>query len=124
MRVYKTKGFVKFTEEEKIKDEWLIKALKKEEKKRESQNNKSHLSFPRVKREGKGTSGGYRTAVLLKLGDKAFFVDGYPRKEKDGFSEEEKRIYRGMAKKIFALDEAGLQTAINGGEFKEVKYDD
>lgn len=122
MRVFKTKPFARFARKEKINDEWLCDVIKRVEDGKFDQGHKSDVLYLRVERQGQGTRRGYRTAVLFRKKDKAFFVGAYPRNERDGFSRVEKERFRQMAKDMLGWNDDKLQTAINNGEFIEVKY--
>jgi len=43
----------------------------------------------RIARTGEGKSGGYRAIVCFRRADRAFFVHGYAKSEKDNLNEAE-----------------------------------
>ena len=44
----------------------------------------------RIARPGKGKSGGFRTLIVLKVAERAFFVHGFAKNEKDNLSKSER----------------------------------
>lgn len=62
----------------------------------------------RVARRGQGKRGSFRTIVLLKMGDKAFFVEGFAKSKKANISEKDEQDFKRQAKLYFTLPEAKL----------------
>jgi len=42
----------------------------------------------RIARQGGGKSGGFRALILLKLGERAFFVHGFAKNERDNIRDD------------------------------------
>lgn len=79
--------------------------------------------FERFARPGGGKSTGYRSIVLYRKDDKAFFVFGFPKSERDNIREDEEVQFKKMAKQVLALTDEQLQKLIDNGQFKEVVKD-
>ena len=45
----------------------------------------------RIARSGQGKSGGYRTVILYRKGDKALFVYGFPKNERENIEYKSRR---------------------------------
>jgi hypothetical protein len=78
----------------------------------------------RVGRSGGGKSGGYRTVILYKKGDRAFFVYGFPKSARDNIEEDEERAFKKTAKHVLTLSDAQLEKLVEARKFKEVKRND
>ena len=77
----------------------------------------------RIARPGGGKSKGYRSIVLYRKDDKAFFVFGFPKSEQDNIREDEEIQFKKMAKQVLALTDEQLQQLIATGQFEEVVKD-
>ena len=77
----------------------------------------------RIARPGGGKSKGYRSIVLYRKDDRAFFVFGFPKSEQDNIREDEEVQFKKMAKQVLALTDEHLQRLIDNGQFEEVVKD-
>ena len=77
----------------------------------------------RIARPAEGKSGGYRSVILYRRGDKAFFVYGFPKSERNNIDEAEEREFKELAKITFALSDAQLHKLIEAGVCTEVRDD-
>jgi hypothetical protein len=66
----------------------------------------------RVARPGKGKSGGYRTIVIFRSGERAFFHYGYPKSARDNVEDDELAAFKDAAKEYLALTEKQLDEAV------------
>ena len=124
MQVYKTNQFTRFADKEKINDDSLYKAIRQAEKGNIDKKIRDDIIVQRVAREGQGKRRGYRTVILFKQGDKAFFLKGYERKKQDGINEKDVQYYKNLADDISQLNKIELQTAIKKGTIKKVVYNE
>ena len=69
----------------------------------------------RIARPNEGKSGGFRSIILYRQGEKAFFVFGFPKKDKDNIKIDEVRWFKKMAKSTFALSEDQLENSLKPG---------
>jgi hypothetical protein len=74
----------------------------------------------RIARKGEGKSGGYRTILFFKSGDKTFFMYGFAKSQQGNISEKEKRYYKGAAKEYFAHTDEKLAELKKFGELIEI----
>ena len=75
----------------------------------------------RIARPGEGKSGGYRSIILYRQGDKAFFVYGFSKNERQSIDKTEERAFKELAKITFAFSVEELSTLIKTGAYKQVK---
>lgn len=78
----------------------------------------------RIARANEGKSGGYRSIILLRSGDKAFFVYGYAKNKRDNIRKDEVRGFRELAATMLGYSDVDLEKALDSGALQEVKSDD
>lgn len=120
VRIFKSKGFNKLTRKEKINDEDLINAIKEVSAGLFDADLGGQVYKKRLARKGQGKSGGYRTIVLFKKGDKAFFAYGFPKNEKANITDQEEAGFKELAKILLKLSDEQLQELINDGQYYEI----
>ena len=77
----------------------------------------------RIARPGESRSKGYRSIVLYRKGDKAFFVYGFPKSDLGNIRDHEQGQFKKAAKAILALSDEQIRQLIENGHFEEVKKD-
>lgn len=70
---------------------------------------------------GQGKRGSYRTILAFKNGEKAFFIYGFAKNDRDNIDPKEQRIYRQLAKDLLNMDENTIKKMIKNGKLFEVK---
>ena len=73
---------------------------------------------------GSGRSGGFRTIVLFRRGELAFFVYGFAKSGRGNLRRDELATFRRLADEYLALDRAGIAAAQAVGAIIEVKCHD
>ncbi len=73
---------------------------------------------------GQGKSKGYRTIILLREGQRAFFVYGFAKSERDNIRKDEEEQFKKMAKHVLGLSEAQLNILIANGQIEEIESND
>ena len=124
MRIFKNEQFAKFARKERISDSTLWEVVKDIEAGKIDADYGGGVIKQRIARSNEGKSGGYRAIVLYRLGDKAFFVYGFPKSERENIDEAEERGFKELAKAVLALSDRELAKMVKKGAFKEVKCDD
>lgn len=74
----------------------------------------------RIPRPNQGKSGGYRSIILYLKDDKAFFVYGFAKSQKDNIKADEKQAFKDMADYVLALSEDQISQLIANKQFFEV----
>jgi hypothetical protein len=77
----------------------------------------------RIARPGESKSKGYRSIVLYRKGDKAFFVYGFPKSDLGNIRDDEQEQFKKAAKSILALSDEQIRQLIENGQFEEVNKD-
>jgi len=73
MRIFKNKWFAKFAKKEGISDEKLIRAVGEIDGGNADADYGGGVIKQRIARTEEGKSGGYRTIILFRKGNRAFF---------------------------------------------------
>ncbi len=79
MQTFKTKAFARFTDREGIDDAALCEAVGRARSGLVDADLGGGVIKQRVARKGGGRSGGFRTIVLFRRGELAFFVYGFAK---------------------------------------------
>lgn len=77
----------------------------------------------RVARQGQGKSGGFRTVVLYRATERAFFVYGYAKSNRANIGDHEEAMFKKAAPHVLGLSEIQLAELIGLGQFSEVIED-
>lgn len=78
----------------------------------------------RIARPGAGRSGGFRTLLLYRQGERAFFVYGFAKSRQSNISRAERDAFRKAASHVLDLTDEQLQKLIEQGQFTEIDNDD
>lgn len=79
MRVFKNAWFERFARKQKIADLALFDAVRRAENGQIDADLGGGVIKQRVSRPGQGKSGGYRTTILYRQKQRAFFVFGFAK---------------------------------------------
>jgi hypothetical protein len=121
LRIFKNKWFNRFARREKISDALLLKAIEEAEAGIVSGDLGGSIIKQRIARPGQGKSGGYRTIIIFRSRDKAFFVYGFAKSDQDNMSKDELAAFKEFAKIILEFSDGKLKKAIETGNFIEVQ---
>ena len=124
MRLFMTKRFDKFAQDEGIEIDSLIKLVQNIE----TGANAGQWSDlgggvfkARVARKGEGSSGGYRVITLLRHQDKAFLVGAYAKNAKSNLSKTELQEFKLKAKDYLSLSIDQINTQLALGLLREIE---
>jgi hypothetical protein len=124
VRIFKNAWFVRFARRQGIPDSALRDAVERAETGRIDADLGGGVLKQRVARHGQGKSGGYRTIVLYRRGERAFFVYGFAKSDRDNIDRDEGRAFRNAARHVLALSERHIAGLVEKGQLSEVKGDD
>lgn len=99
----KTKWFNKWAKKNSISDDALIKTLEAISNNLNVVNLGGGLYKVRTPRIGRGKSGGYRTLVVYKEMDRAIFVYGFSKAERDNLDTKELGYFKKLAKDLLQI---------------------
>ena len=123
MRVFKNKPFARFARKARLDDEVLRRAIEAAERGLIDADLGGGVIKQRIARQGGGKSGGYRTIVLFRLGERAFFVHGFAKSDLGNIHADELAAFRLLASHLLAYDDAALAAAIEAGALMEITTD-
>lgn len=112
MRIFKNAWFKRFASRERISDAALAKVIARIEKGAVDADLGGNVIKQRMARPGQGKSGGYRTIIVFRQGDKAFFVYGFAKKELDNINKDELKTFKQAAKELLALSDEQIEKLI------------
>lgn len=121
MRVFKTKWTARFVRRERITDASLHEAVDRAERGLIDADLGSGLIKQRVARPGEGRSGGFRMIVVYRTQDRAFFVYGFAKNERDNIDSEELEDLKAIAADLLAANDAGLARMLDENELQEIE---
>ncbi|MDQ7732889.1 type II toxin-antitoxin system RelE/ParE family toxin [Halomonas sp. SpR1] len=123
MRVFKNKVFNKWAAKEGLNDAALLAAIDEIERGLIDADLGGHVLKKRVAISGRGKSGGVRTLLAYKVGDKAFFVYGFAKNARANISADELKALKHLAKELLGYSDKALTDAIKHGVLIEVEND-
>ena len=99
----KTKWFNKWARKNSIPDSSLLEALENLAGDLSTSNLGGGLFKVRTRRKGQGKSGGYRTIIAYKEMDKAIFIYGFSKSERNNLDKDELDSLKKLAKDLLQL---------------------
>ena len=122
MRVYKLKAFARFQRRERIADRALWNAVKSAEDGLVDADLGGGLIKQRVARPGQGKSGGFRTIIAYRRGNRAVFLYGFAKSERENLNDDELTYWQRVGRAYLALADDAMDAATAGDELIEVDY--
>lgn len=120
MRIYKLKGFARFQRRERIADAALAEAVRDAQAGLVDSNLGGGLIKQRVAREGQGKSGGFRTIIAFRRGDRAVFLYAFAKSERGNIGVKELEGWRTVGRLYLGLGKKDLEAVIETRELVEV----
>lgn len=120
MKTFKTKAFARFADRVGLVDGALLEAVQRANDGLVDADLGGGVLKQRIARTGGGRSSGFRTIVLFRRDELAFFVYGFAKSDRENLRSDELAAFRVLADEYLGLDEAGLRTAQSVGAIIEV----
>lgn len=124
MRIFKTKWFVRYARQERIQDHSLRDAIERVERGLVDADLGGGIIKQRGSRTGQGRSGGYRVLIAYRCGDRAVFLYGFAKNERDNIADDELETLREIGAAWLDAETARLEHATSEGILQEANYDD
>ena len=124
VRIFRNKPFTRFARKARLDDTDLRRAVADIGKGLIDADLGGGVIKQRVARKGGGKSGGFRVLVLLKVGERAFFVHGFAKNDRDNIRDDELAALRRLAAELLNYDEAALAKSVAAGVLTEVTGDE
>jgi hypothetical protein len=120
MRIFQYNSFRRWAKDEGLTDADLRTVIKEMEEGLIGDNLGGNVYKKRVKLEGRGKRGGARTIIAYKTEEKAFFIVGFAKNEKDNIDTNEKIALKRFAKELLGYSDQQLLKAVTAGELYEI----
>jgi hypothetical protein len=124
VRIFKTRWFARFARQQEIDDQSLCDAVARAERGLIDADLGGGVIKQRIARPNEGKSGGFRSIVLFRSGENAFFVFGFPKSAKDNIRTDELKGFKALAEEMLNYDAGALKRATANNAVTEVVCDD
>lgn len=124
MRIFKTKWVRRYARRERIADESLREAIERAERGLVDADLGGGVIKQRVARAGQGRSGGYRMLVAYRAGERAVFLYGFAKRERENIDEDELLTLREIGAAWLAADARQIALALDEEALQEVPHEE
>lgn len=124
MRVFKIRWFVRFARSERLDDESLSEAIRRAARGLIDADLGGGLIKQRVARRGRGRSGGYRMIIAYRVKERAVFLYGFAKNERENIEPDELEDLRLVARGWLEATSERIETALKDGAIQEVQHDE
>ncbi|MBB6211079.1 type II toxin-antitoxin system RelE/ParE family toxin [Novispirillum itersonii] len=119
--ILKRKDFSRWQAGEQLPDAVLCHAVMEMEKGLIDADLGGHLYKKRVARPGAGKSGGYRTLLSAKIGNRYVFLYGFAKSDRANITQDEKKALQIAGRVFLELSAEALLKAVQAGVLQEVR---
>lgn len=119
-RVFKNGWFERFSRKERLLDSALRDAVQRAENGLVDADLGGGVIKQRVARSGKGKSGGYRTLILFRQGDRAIFAFGFAKSAQANITKADLALLRHAASEAFRWSGDELNRLVASGALVEI----
>ena len=119
--IYKNKAFARFGKKARITDCDLWKAAQLANKGVIDADLGGGVIKQRIARAGEGKSGGSRSIILFRKGDRAVYVYGFEKKDLANIRPDELEAFRELAKVILGYSRAEIENMVKLGALFKVQ---
>lgn len=115
MKKLSTKWFNKWSKKVNLSNQDLLETIQNLETGLSVSDLGGNLFKVRTKRKHSGKSTGFRTIIVLKSGEKAIFLYGFGKNEKENISKTDLKNLKKLGHDLISLDSKQLKVAISKG---------
>jgi len=119
-RIFKNGWFERFARKEKLRDAALVEAVSRAEAGLIDADLGGGLIKQRVARPGGGRSGGYRTLIIFRGGDRAVFIFGFAKAAQANVAKADLAILKKAASETLGWSEDALDRLVAAGTLVEI----
>ena len=123
MRIFTNAWFRRFARRENIDNKTLQEAVARADKGLIDADLGGGVIKQRIARPGQGKSGGYRTIIIFRQGEQAFFVYGFAKSKRSNIEQDEVEVFKQAARELLALSDMQIAQLIENEALTEVKDD-
>jgi hypothetical protein len=124
VRIYQTRWLARFARRERIADGSLKEAIERAEQGLVDADLGGGVIKQRVARPGRGRSGGYRMLIAYRAGDRAVFLYGFAKRERENIDPDELLTLREIGAAWLAADARRIAQALEEEVLQELTDDE
>jgi hypothetical protein len=124
VRVFKIRWFARFARSERLDDESLSEAIRRAARGLIDADLGGGLIKQRVARRGRGRSGGYRMIIAYRVKERAVFLYGFAKNERENIEPDELEDLRLVARGWLEAASERIEAALKDGAIQEVRHDE
>ena len=122
MRVYINAWFAKFARQEGIEDFQLVEAVVRANIGLIDADLGAGVIKQRISRQGAGKSGGFRTIIFFKAGNRAIFMFGFAKKAKKNLTHEELLEMKRASREMLQLSQDQIDHLVRLKKLQEIRF--
>jgi hypothetical protein len=123
VRIFKTRWFARYARGERIADSALSEAIDRAQRGLIDAELGGGVIKQRVARPGQGRSAGYRMLIAYRAGDRAVFLYGFAKREREDIDRDELLTLREIAAAWLRADARQIAQAVEEHALLEVRDD-
>jgi Uncharacterized protein conserved in bacteria len=120
LRIFKNGWFQRFARNEKIADAMLLEAVHQAETGLIDANLGDGLIKQRIARAGGGKSGGYRSIIVFRSGDRAVFLFGFAKSAQANISKADLKLLKQAANEVLTWSDDEMDALVTGKVLMEI----
>ncbi len=120
MRIFLTRWTARFVRREGMDAAGIVEAVARAERGFVDADLGGGLIKMRVARSGQGRSGGFRTMLAFKSGDRAVFLYAFAKSERENIGPDELQTLRELARAWLRASDVELEAAARAGKLEEM----
>ena len=109
---------------EGLADAFLIKAIDEMRQGLIDADLGAGLVKKRIAKPGQGKRGSYRTLLAFRNNDRAFFITGFAKNERENISPDEKDVFKKLSRIYLDADLQSLEAMCKAKKLIEVSYEE
>lgn len=121
MRIFKNKWLAKFAEKQSISDADLIEAVQRANSGLIDADLGGNVIKQRIARKGQGKSGGFRSLIFFKQGDKAFCMMAFAKSDRENINAAELTELKKAAAVMLAMTNKDIEAAKSNETLTEIQ---
>lgn len=121
MRIFRNQWITKFAKKHKISDSELIEAVERADNGLIDADLGGGVIKQRIARQGQGRSGGYRSLIFFRHGERAFFMTAFAKNDRENITNKELAELKKAAVIILAMTETDIEQAKSNSTFTEIQ---
>jgi hypothetical protein len=124
IKIFKTRSFAQWAKKEKMTDLILRGVIDQLVQGLVNVDLGGGLVKKRVARSGQGKRGGYRTLLAFKRGERAVFIFGFSKNDRENIDNDEKHIYKKLCRIYLEATEKQLEVMCDDKKLFEINYEE